>query len=138
LEPALSLHSYVADVKEVAAGETVGYGRTWSAPAATHVAVLPIGYGDGYRRGLSNNADVVIRGRRRPVVGTVSMDNITVDVGADTDVRAGDDATLIGEQAGERVTAEELAHILGTINFEIATGISPRVPRVPGPGAGSP
>jgi alanine racemase len=138
LEPALSLHSYVADVKEVAAGETVGYGRTWSAPAATHVAVLPIGYGDGYRRGLSNNANVVIRGRRRPVVGTVSMDNITVDVGADTDVRAGDDATLIGEQAGERVTAEELAHILGTINFEIATGISPRVPRVPGPGAGSP
>ena len=81
LEPALSLRSYVADVKELAAGESVGYGRSWSAPASTRVAVLPIGYGDGYRRGLSNAADVVIRGRRFPVVGTISMDNITVDVG---------------------------------------------------------
>jgi alanine racemase len=135
LEPALSLRSYVADVKDVAAGDAVGYGRTWAAPAPTSVGVLPIGYGDGYRRGLSNAAEVLIHGRRRPVVGTVSMDNITVDVGADTDVRPGDDATLIGEQAGERVTAEELARALGTINYEITCGISPRVPRVCGPGA---
>jgi alanine racemase len=137
LAPALSLHSYVADVKQVEAGATVGYGRTWTAPARTSVAVLPIGYGDGYRRGLSNAAAVLIRGRRRPVVGTVSMDNITVDVGADTDVRRGDAATLIGAQDGERVSAEELARALGTINYEITCGISPRVPRVPGPGAGS-
>jgi alanine racemase len=135
LEPALALHSYVADVKAVRAGDTVGYGRTWSAPAATHVAVLPIGYGDGYRRGLSNAAEVLIRGRRRPVVGTVSMDNITVDVGVDTDVRPGDDATLIGVQGGDRVTAEQLARLLGTINYEVTCGISPRVPRVPGSGA---
>ena len=132
LEPALSLRSYVADVKEVRAGDTVGYGRTWSAPAATHVAVLPIGYGDGYRRGLSNSAEVLIRGRRRPVVGTVSMDNITVDVGSDTDVQRGDEAVLIGTQGDERVTAEELARILGTINYEVTCGISSRVPRVAG------
>ena len=132
LEPALSLHSYVADVKEVHAGDTVGYGRTWSAPADTHVAVLPIGYGDGYRRGLSGAAEVLIRGRRRPVVGTVSMDNITVDVGSGTDVQRGDEVVLIGAQGDERITAEELARILGTINYEVTCGISPRVPRVAG------
>lgn len=132
LAPALSLRSYVADVKEVRAGDTVGYGRTWSAPAATQVAVLPIGYGDGYRRGLSNSAEVLIRGRRRPVVGTVSMDNITVDVGSGTDVHRGDEAVLIGTQGDDRVTAEELARILGTINYEVTCGISPRVPRVAG------
>jgi alanine racemase len=132
LEPALSLRSYVADVKEVRAGDTVGYGRTWAAPAATHVAVLPVGYGDGYRRGLSGSAEVLIRGRRRPVVGTVSMDNITVDVGAGTDVQRGDEAVLIGTQGDDRVTAEELARILGTINYEVTCGISPRVPRVAG------
>ncbi len=132
LEPALSLRSYVADVKYVRAGDTVGYGRTWSAPAATHVAVLPVGYGDGYRRGLSGSAEVLIRGRRRPVVGTVSMDNITVDVGPDTDVQRGDEAVLIGMQGDDRITSEELARILGTINYEVTCGISSRVPRVAG------
>jgi alanine racemase len=135
LEPALELHSYVADVKEVAPGETVGYGCTWAPPAPTNVAVLPIGYGDGYRRALSNKADVLIRGRRRRVVGTVSMDNVTVDVGPGTDVRRNDDVTLIGAQGTERVSAEELARLADTINFEIATGISARVPRVPAPTA---
>ena len=132
LEPALSLRSYVAELKPVRAGDSVGYGRTWSAPADTCVAVLPVGYGDGYRRGLSNSAEVLIRGRRRPVVGTVSMDNITVDVGSDTDVQRGDEAVLIGAQGAERVTAEELARSLGTINYEVPCGISPRVPRVAG------
>jgi alanine racemase len=133
LAPALSLRSYVADVKEVRAGDTIGYGRTWSAPTATRVAVLPIGYGDGYRRGLSGSAAVLIGGRRRPVVGTVSMDNITVDVGSSPDVQRGDEAVLIGTQGDDRVTAEELARILGTINYEVTCGISPRVPRVAGP-----
>ena len=132
LEPAMSLHSYVADVKEVRAGDTVGYGRTWSAPATTCVGVLPVGYGDGYRRGLSNAADVLVDGRRRPVVGTVSMDNITVDLGPDTDVAPGAAAVLIGAQGDDRVTAEELARILGTINYEVTCGISARVPRVTG------
>ena len=130
LEPALALRSYVADVKRLRAGDSVGYGRTWSAPSDTRVAVLPIGYGDGYRRGLSNAAEVLIRGRRFPVVGTVSMDNVTVDVG-DRDVTPGDQATLIGTDGEERIGAEELARTLGTINYEVTCGISARVPRVP-------
>ncbi len=81
LAPAMSLHSYVADVKRFAAGDSAGYGRTWQAPTDTWVGVLPLGYGDGVRRGLSNSAEVLVRGRRHPLVGTVSMDNVTVDLG---------------------------------------------------------
>jgi alanine racemase len=129
LEPALSLESYVAAVKRFEPGESVGYGRTWTAAAATHVGVVPIGYGDGYRRALSNSADVLIRGRRHPLVGTVSMDNITVDLGSATDVVPGEQVTLIGGQGGERVPAEELARTLGTINYEVTCGLTGRVPR---------
>jgi alanine racemase len=130
LEPALELRSYVADVKRFQAGDSAGYGRTWSASEATDVGVLPIGYGDGVRRGLSNNAEVLVGGRRRPLVGTVSMDNITIDLGADSAVEAGAAAILIGEQDGERIVAEEWARALGTINYEVTCGISERVPRV--------
>jgi alanine racemase len=129
LEPALELESYVAAVKRVGAGEAVGYGRSWAAERETEVAVLPIGYGDGYRRGLSNLAEVLIDGRRFPVVGTISMDNITVDVGGG-DVRIGDRAILIGAQGAERILAEDLARRLGTINYEVTCGLSGRVPRV--------
>ena len=129
LEPALALHTYVADVKRIHAGESVGYGRSWRAPADTWVAVLPVGYGDGYRRGLSNAAEVVIGGERRPLVGTVSMDNITVDLGPETDVEPGQPAVLVGEQGDGRVDAELLAERLGTINYEITTGLTRRVPR---------
>jgi alanine racemase len=127
--PALALRSYVADLKVLAAGQSAGYGRTWFAREQTRIAVLPIGYGDGYRRGLSNLAEVLIRGRRFPVVGTISMDNITVEVG-DAEVEIGDRATLIGADGDERLTAEELARTLGTINYEITCGVSARVPRV--------
>jgi alanine racemase len=129
LTPAMSLRSYVADVKRFAAGESAGYGRTWKAEAETLVAVLPLGYGDGVRRGLSNNADVLLRGRRHPLVGTVSMDNVTVDLGAETDVEPGDEAVLIGAQGGESILAEEVARRLDTINYEVTCGISARVPR---------
>jgi len=129
LRPALSLRSYVADVKRFAAGESAGYGRTWRAPADTWVGVLPLGYGDGVRRGLSNDAEILIRGRRHPLVGTVSMDNVTVDLGPETEVEPGDEAVLIGEQGGETIRAEELARRLGTINYEVTCGISARVPR---------
>jgi alanine racemase len=129
LEPALELESYVAAVKPAAHGESVGYGRSWRAERDTRVAVLPIGYGDGYRRGLSNQAEVLIGGRRYPVVGTISMDNITVDVGQGDAVRVGDRAILIGAQGEERVSAEELADKLGTINYEVTCGLSARVPR---------
>lgn len=130
LRPALSLRSYVADVKPFAPGDSAGYGRTWRAEHRTSVGVLPLGYGDGVRRGLSNNAEVLVRGRRRPLVGTVSMDNVTIDLGPDTEVEPGDEAVLIGAQEGEAILAEELAGRLGTINYEITCGISARVPRV--------
>lgn len=130
LEPALELTSYVADVKPVAPGESAGYGRRFVAERETSLAVLPIGYGDGVRRALTNNADVLIRGRRWPLAGTVSMDNVTVDVGPEPEVRPGDRAMLIGEDGGERILAEEWARRLGTINYEITCGLTPRVPRV--------
>jgi alanine racemase len=129
LEPALELRSYVADVKRFAKGDSAGYGRTWRAPRDTWVGVLPIGYGDGVRRALSNDAEVLIGGRRYPLVGTISMDNSTVDLGADTEVAQGAEAVLIGAQGGERVLAEEWARKLETINYEITTAISQRVPR---------
>jgi alanine racemase len=129
LEPALALESYVAAVKPFGPGETAGYGRTWSASEHTLVATLPVGYGDGYRRGLSNAAEVLIDGHRHPVVGTISMDNTTVDLGAGTGIRVGERATLIGSQGAARVLAEELAGKLGTINYEITCGLTGRVPR---------
>ena len=132
LSPALSLRSYVADVKRFEAGDSAGYGRTWRAEVPTWVGVLPLGYGDGVRRGLSNNAEVLVRGRRRSLVGTVSMDNVTIDLGPETDVEAGDEAVLIGTQGGEAILAEEVAARLGTINYEVTCGISARVPRVEG------
>jgi alanine racemase len=129
LSPALSLVSHVADVKRFEAGDSAGYGRTWRAPAPTWVGVLPLGYGDGVRRGLSNNADVLVGGRRHPLVGTVSMDNVTIDLGPEPAVEPGAEAVLIGRQGGEEILAEELARRLETINYEITCGISARVPR---------
>jgi alanine racemase len=129
LVPALSLRSYVADVKRFPAGTSAGYGQRWTAPVETLVGVVPLGYGDGVRRALSNNAEVLVRGRRRPLVGTVSMDNLTIDLGPETEVRPGDEAVLIGAQGEDRIYAEEVAARLDTINYEVTCAISPRVPR---------
>jgi alanine racemase len=130
LQPVLELWSYVAEVKPVAPGESAGYGRRFVAEEPTHLAVLPIGYGDGVRRALTNNADVLVGGRRYPLVGTVSMDNVTIDVGPDPVVQIGDRAVLIGSDGEERVLAEEWARRLATINYEITCGLTSRVPRV--------
>jgi alanine racemase len=130
LEPALELTSYVAAVKRALPGDSAGYGRRWVAGAETSIATVPVGYGDGYRRAFSNNCEVLIGGRRYPVVGTVSMDNITVEVGAAEAVRCGEAVVLIGADSSERVTAEELARRIETINYEIVCGLSRRVPRV--------
>jgi alanine racemase len=131
LEPAMELSSYVAEVKLCGAGESTGYGRRFTAESDTYLGVLPIGYGDGWRRGLSNNADVLVGGHRYPLVGTVSMDNITVDLGADPAALKlrGERAILIGFQGTERITAEEVARRLDTINYEVTCAITPRVPR---------
>ena len=129
LTPAMSLHGYVAEIKAAAAGDSVGYGRTWIATSDTLVGVIPIGYGDGYRRGLGNRSDVLVDGARVSGVGTVSMDNLTVDLGPDSTVDRGAPAVLLGTQGDAEISAEELAERLGTINYEITCGISSRVPR---------
>jgi alanine racemase len=128
LTPALELRSYVAEVKPLAVGESVGYGRRFVADAPTWIGTLPVGYADGVRRALTNDCDVLVGGRRVPLVGTVSMDNVTVDLGPEPPER-GAEAVLIGAQGSERVLAEEWARRLGTINYEITCGISARVPR---------
>jgi alanine racemase len=132
LEPALALSSYVAEVKLCRAGESTGYGRRFVADADTYLGILPIGYGDGWRRGLSNNAEVLIDERRCPLVGTVSMDSVAVDLGPDPAALALRDqpAVLIGTQGDERITAEEVAWRLGTINYEITCGLTARVVRI--------
>ena len=129
LEPALSLRSWVGAVRRFEAGDSAGYGRRWSATEPTWVATVPIGYGDGWRRALTNNCDVLIRGRRHPLVGVVSMDNVTVALGPDTDVEVGDEVVLIGAQGEERILAEEVARRLDTINYEVTCALTPRVRR---------
>jgi alanine racemase len=129
LEPALELSSYVAAVKLARSGDSAGYGRRFVADDDTWIATIPIGYADGVNRALTNNCDVLIGGRRYPLAGTVSMDNITVDLGPEPAVAVGDAATLIGRSGGERQTAEDISRRLGTIAYEVICGISGRVTR---------
>ncbi|HEY7831887.1 MAG TPA: alanine racemase [Solirubrobacteraceae bacterium] len=131
LEPAMEVGSHVAAVKLCKVGESAGYGRRFTAEHDTYIGVVPIGYGDGWRRGLSNNADVLVNGHRHPLVGTVSMDSITVDLGADpaAEQLLGLPVVLIGYQGEERITAEEVAGRLGTISYEIACGLTRRLER---------
>ncbi len=130
LEPALELDTYVAEVKLCRAGESAGYGRRFVAQRDTAIGLLPIGYGDGWRRALSNNAEVLVGGERFPLVGTVSMDSVTVDLGPESGAGVrGEQAVLIGRQGEERITAEDLARRLGTINYEITCGLGARVCR---------
>lgn len=130
LEPALELSSYVAALKPAQPGDSVGYGRRFTAERDTWIATVPIGYGDGIFRALGGNCDVLIRARRYPVVGAMSMDNITVEVGGQEAVAVGDPVTLIGSDGAARQTAEELARRVGTINYEVVCAISSRVPRL--------
>jgi alanine racemase len=132
LEPALALESYVAEVKLCAPGQSAGYGRRFIAREPVWLATVPIGYGDGVRRGLSNNAEVLVGGHRRRLVGTVSMDNLSVELGTDETATAlrGTPVVLLGAQGAERILAEEIAERLQTINYEVACGVSGRVPRV--------
>jgi alanine racemase len=129
LEPAMTLRSWVAALRRLEAGDSAGYGRRWTAEEPTWLATIPIGYGDGWRRALTNNAEALIHGRRHPVVGAVSMDNITVALGPDAEAAVGDEVVLIGAQGDERILAEEVARRLGTINYEVTTGLLPRVTR---------
>ncbi len=130
VEPVLSLVSHVSFVKTVQAGDTVSYGRTWTAPRDSRLATVPIGYGDGYSRRLSNQVSVLIRGRRCPQVGRVCMDQIMVDLGPDSTVGVGEQVTLIGADGDERIGADELGALSGTISYEVLCNIAARVPRV--------
>ncbi len=130
LRPALRWDTHVAQVKRLQPGDTVGYGRTYYATHETRIAVLPVGYYDGYDRRLSNQAYVLVRGQRAPVRGRVCMDMTMVDVTDVPDVAPNDTVVLLGEQGEERVTAEQLADWMGSINYEVTTRIAGHIPRV--------
>lgn len=129
VKPALSLISQVVYFKTVQAGHPVGYGATWAPQRDTHVVTVPIGYGDGYPRALSNCGDVLIRGQRRPIVGRLCMDQFMVDLGPDGSAYVEDDVVLIGTQGDETISVEDVARRAGTIGYEILTRLNERVPR---------
>ena len=124
LQPALSWKSQVVLVKRLEVGEGVGYGGTFTADTPTDIALVPIGYGDGVFRALGNRGHVLINGRRYPLAGRISMDSFGVDVGTDGRVNVGDTVTLIGADGDDRITVEELARHVGTINYEITCDIA--------------
>jgi alanine racemase len=128
LRPALSWHAQVTMAKRLPAGEGLSYGHTHRLQHDATIATVPVGYADGYSRTLSNVAEVLIGGLRRPVVGTVTMDQLLVDCG-DDHVERGAAVVLLGTQGDQRITAEELAERRGTINYEVVTSIGARVPR---------
>jgi alanine racemase len=130
VEPVLSLHSHVAWLKTVPADTAIGYGSTFVTQRESRIATIPIGYADGLRRALSNRGRVIVRGCFAPIVGRVSMDLTTIDVTEVPGVALDDEVVLLGEQNGLRITAEDLAAQLGTVSYEVITGISARVPHV--------
>ncbi|HEX9501171.1 MAG TPA: alanine racemase [Thermoanaerobaculia bacterium] len=126
LEPVLRWRTEVARLKELPAGHGIGYGTTFHTRRPSRIATLPVGYADGYDRKLSNNAEVLVRGRRAPVVGRVSMDLLTIDVTDVPEARFGDEVVLLGND----ISVEELATRAGTISYEVFCRISKRVPRI--------
>jgi len=130
IRPAMTLKSRIVFLKEVPPGASVSYGRTFVAGRRTRIATVPIGYGDGYPRALSNRGKALVRGKRARIVGNICMDQLMLDVTHVEGVRVGDEVVLIGEQGDERITAEELASLAGTINYEIVTSLNGRIPRV--------
>jgi alanine racemase len=130
LEPALAWRARVGQVKAVAAGSPIGYGLTFRPTRRSLIAVLPVGYSDGYPRSLSNRSRVLLHGLPAPVVGRVAMNITLVDVTDVPAVTEGDVATLIGRDGDERITVEELAELAGTINYELLARLSPATPRV--------
>lgn len=129
LRPALELKSHVVFVKTVPAGTGISYGSTYITKSETKVATIPIGYGDGYPRNLSNKGYVLIKGKKCPILGRVCMDQLMVDV-TDMDVEEGDVVTLIGKEYGESISVEELAELAGTFNYEFVCDLGKRIPRV--------
>jgi len=129
VEPALAWKSRVVYFKVVKPGHAVSYGSTWQSDHEVRVVTVPVGYGDGYFRSMSNRAQVIIRGKKYPQIGTICMDQLMVNIEWDSAYN-GDEVILLGEEAGERITVEDLAEWAGTIPYEILTNINTRVPRV--------
>ena len=129
LEPVMRWTTRIARLKTLQSGSPVGYGATWITARESRIATIPVGYADGYPYLLSNNADVLVRGRRAPIVGRVSMDLVTVDVTDVDGVDLRDEVVLLGRQGDEIITAEELASRSGTVSYEILCGVGHRVPR---------
>lgn len=130
LRPAMRLVARVTQVKTVPAGGSVGYGRTWVAVRPTAVATVAAGYGDGVHRAQSNRGSLLVGGRRCPIVGRVSMDQLSVDVSQAGRVRPGDEAVIFGRQGEEELGADEVAGVVGTISYEVLCAVSARVPRL--------
>lgn len=133
LRPVMSILSAVVAVREIPAGQPVGYGATWTASRPTRIATVPMGYADGLSRALSNRGHMLIRGRKAPIVGVISMDMAMLDVTELDGVRLGDECVILGHQKGplgaDCITATEIADQLGTIPWEVLTSVSRRVPR---------
>ncbi len=125
----LSWKSKISFIKDVPPGQGVSYNHTFITSRKTKVATVPLGYADGFTRLLSNRGEVLIKGKRRKIVGNVCMDQFMVDLGND-EANIGDEVVLIGQQDSESISAEEMAELIGTINYEVTTRISERVPRV--------
>lgn len=130
LEPVMRWRTAIGRLKDLPPGHAIGYGTTFHTTRPSRIATLPVGYADGYRRGLSNRGEVLIRGRRVPIVGRVSMDLTTIDVTDVPDAALGDEVVLLGRQGAHEIAAEELAAKLDTISYEVFCGVSARVPRV--------
>ncbi|MDD3065126.1 MAG: alanine racemase [Endomicrobiaceae bacterium] len=130
LKPVLSWKTRIINLKRVSAGFCVSYGRTFVTNKASVIATLPVGYADGYSRVLSNKGDVLVRGKRCPIAGRITMDSMMVDVTGIKGVSLGDEVVLIGMQGKEKIKAEELAKLQNTINYEVTCSISMRVPRI--------
>jgi alanine racemase len=129
-QPALSFKTQIAQVKDIPAGECISYGCTFVTPTKMRIAVIPVGYADGFRRAPLHWGEVLVRGRRAPLVGRVCMDQCMIDVSAIPGVTTGDEVVLIGQQGDDQLTAEAVATRLGTINYEVVSEILARVPRV--------
>lgn len=128
--PALSFKTQIAQVKELPPGSYISYGNTYRTSGYERIAVIPVGYADGFRRGPAHWGEVLVKGRRAPIVGRVCMDQTMINVSHIPDVRQGDEVVLIGRQGSEEITVDEVARRLGTINYEVVSQILARVPRV--------
>ena len=129
-DPVASVRARVVHVRDASPGTTLGYGATYAAPGWERWATLAIGYGDGLPRALGNRGAALLRGRRTPVIGRISMDMTVVNISDVDGVEPGDVATLIGEIGGERITVDEVAEQAGTISYEVLTGFTTRLPRI--------